>query len=264
VVLGEDRRLRLANHYPVATRRRKTAKSFGNRARSTRFGTEGSVVRIHSPRPLFDNPFAPDLQRRHDDGRLTARCPFPFGPEIRSKESISRPPRCRGCQVSRPGSPRCPWRGPARPARCGYPCPDSDSPRRPVADSRHLLQQRINRCAVGSRGELQPVVLIANEGVPPLGVGRESHEVDRIDPDFAHARIRRHLDHRRRRRGSRGKERRCRNDRERRCRWFCFDSDGVSKLAQCYGQAMQCAGDIVCLASLCITLCSAKVGWHRR
>src|SRR5207244_1435226 len=50
---GEGRTLVLRSRYPVATRVRKDAKSFGNPRGSTWFGTEGSVVRIHSPRPIL-------------------------------------------------------------------------------------------------------------------------------------------------------------------------------------------------------------------
>jgi len=42
-----------ANRYPGATRVTIPAKVFGKVVGAPRFGTEGSVVRIHSPRPLF-------------------------------------------------------------------------------------------------------------------------------------------------------------------------------------------------------------------
>ena len=42
----------LPHRYPVATRVRRTSKTFGNRRVNTRFGTEGSEVRILSPRPI--------------------------------------------------------------------------------------------------------------------------------------------------------------------------------------------------------------------
>jgi hypothetical protein len=49
---GEGRTLVLPSRYPVATRIRRGAKSFGNPRGSTRFGTEGSEVQILSPRPF--------------------------------------------------------------------------------------------------------------------------------------------------------------------------------------------------------------------
>jgi hypothetical protein len=51
-MVGEGRIWPLPNRYPIATRVLKTKESFRNRRGDTRFGTEGSVVRIHSPRPL--------------------------------------------------------------------------------------------------------------------------------------------------------------------------------------------------------------------
>src|SRR5206468_2651557 len=50
---GEGRTLVLPSRYPVATRVRKDAKSFGNPRGSTRFGTEGSEIQILLPRPIF-------------------------------------------------------------------------------------------------------------------------------------------------------------------------------------------------------------------
>jgi hypothetical protein len=50
---GQGRPLALSNRYPDATRLAETRKSFETSAEPTRFGTEGSVVQIHSPRLKF-------------------------------------------------------------------------------------------------------------------------------------------------------------------------------------------------------------------
>jgi hypothetical protein len=51
-IVGQGRPWPVPNCYPVTTRARKAMNSFEIRRRATRFGTEGSVVQIHSPRPL--------------------------------------------------------------------------------------------------------------------------------------------------------------------------------------------------------------------
>jgi len=53
---GQGRPLALSDRYPDATRLAETRKSFETSAEAGRFGTEGSEVRILSPRP-FLNPF---------------------------------------------------------------------------------------------------------------------------------------------------------------------------------------------------------------
>ena len=53
---SEGRPLALPNHYPGTTRRHKFAESFGNGRMALRFGTEGSLVQIQSPRPSAHFP----------------------------------------------------------------------------------------------------------------------------------------------------------------------------------------------------------------
>jgi len=50
---GQGRPLGYSDRYPDATRLAETRKSFETSAEPGRFVTEGSVVRIHSPRPIF-------------------------------------------------------------------------------------------------------------------------------------------------------------------------------------------------------------------
>ena len=56
-IVGEGRLFTRPDPYPIATPVARTSESFGNRWCSPRFGTVGSVVRIHSPRPLSHGLF---------------------------------------------------------------------------------------------------------------------------------------------------------------------------------------------------------------
>jgi hypothetical protein len=49
---SDDRR---EEYYPGTTRAQESPKSLGTSRAASRFGTEGSVVQIHSPRPLLKN-----------------------------------------------------------------------------------------------------------------------------------------------------------------------------------------------------------------
>jgi hypothetical protein len=57
LMVGEGRLFGRSEHYPITTRGAEFAKLLGNHGVNVRFGTEGSLVQIHSPRPFTHGLF---------------------------------------------------------------------------------------------------------------------------------------------------------------------------------------------------------------
>ncbi len=99
VVVGEDRRLRLPEYYPVTTRGSKSSESFEDRDAARRFGTEGSEVQILSPRPRFHQQ-----NRRSIDGHRRLKAFFVGDSEItlrKSRKSLGNAPDCASAMTGR-------------------------------------------------------------------------------------------------------------------------------------------------------------------
>src|SRR5258708_2086199 len=84
-VAAEPRHCPRLRSYPVATRVQETTKTFGNRPPNTRFGTEGSEVRILSPRPNLQRNDLVD--KAHPPGGL-----FLLSDEEAAAEMFAMPP----------------------------------------------------------------------------------------------------------------------------------------------------------------------------